>query len=216
MELDKIYSPGDVALVVLTLDGQGEIAFANPQDHYRLRAEWALFLLFAALLLFYGRWTGAKALLSFVFTALAIWKILVPMFLKGYDPVMVALIVITILTIAIVLLVGGWNRRGAVACLGAFAGILTTGLLAWVFTDAFKLHGAVRPFAETLLYSGYAHLDLKRIFMAGVFIASAGAMMDLAMDVAASLDEISFRHPDLSRRELIMSGLRIGGPCPAP
>ncbi len=111
--------------MVLTLNGQGEIAFANPQDHYRLRAEWALFLLFAALLLFYGRWTGAKALLSFVFTALAIWKILVPMFLKGYDPVMVALIVITILTIAIVLLVGGWNRRGAVACLGAFAGILT-------------------------------------------------------------------------------------------
>ncbi len=30
------------------------------------------------------------------------------------------------------------------------------------------------------------------------------------MDVAASLDEISFRHPDLSRRELVMSGLRIG------
>ena len=34
--------------------------------------------------------------------------------------------------------------------------------------------------------------------------------MDIAMDIAASLEEIRHRHPDLPRRELILSGFRVG------
>ena len=36
MDRDKIFSPNNVALVVLSLDEKGEIVFVNPQAHYRL------------------------------------------------------------------------------------------------------------------------------------------------------------------------------------
>jgi hypothetical protein len=32
--------------------------------------------------------------------------------------------------------------------------------------------------AETLLYSGYTHLNIAHLFISGIFLASSGAMMD--------------------------------------
>ena len=61
-----------------------------------------------------------------------------------------------------------------------------------------------------LLYSGYPHLNLTDIFTASVFIACSGAVMDLAMDIAATMDEIKHRHPGIGRLEHMRSGLRVG------
>ena len=210
LEMDKIFVPGDVALVVLTRNDQGEITYALPQDHYRLRLEIILFVLFAVLLLALAGVTGAKALLSFVLSALMIWKVMVPAFLNGYNPVLVSLGVVSLLCAVVIFLVGGFNRKGLVAFLGSLAGVVTACVLALIFTKLFHLNGAVKPFSETLLYTGYAHLDLSSIFVAAVFIASSGAMMDLAMDVAASLDEIKSKAPDITRKEAAASGLRVG------
>jgi uncharacterized membrane protein len=210
MDKDKIFAPGDAALAVLTLDREGEIVNAHPQDHYRLGLELLLLGLFALLLVAFGGWTGLKALLSFLFTALAMWKVLVPMLLKGYEPVLLSLGLVAGLAAAIIFLVAGPTRLGVVAFLGAFLGVLTSCLLAQHFTDAFHLHGAVLPFAETMLYSGFAHLDLTAIFVAAVFLAASGAVMDLAMDVAASQQEVVRKHPGLSRWEVFTSGLRVG------
>ena len=210
MELDKFFSKGDSALVVLTLNPEGKIISVNPQDHYRLDLELVLFGLFVALLLIFGGLTGARALMSFIFAGMLIWKVLAPAFLNGYDPILISLLVVAALTSAVIFLVAGLNRKGLVAFLGSMAGIATACILSLIFTSAFHLHGAIKPFAETLLYTGYGHLHLGRILSASVFIACSGAMMDLAMDVAASIDEISFRVEDISRRELIVSGIRVG------
>jgi uncharacterized membrane protein len=139
-----------------------------------------------------------------------IWKIVIPGFLAGYDPVWLALGVVALLTGSIIFLVGGVNRRGLAAFAGAMLGVATTCLLAVYFTDKLAIRGAVMPFAETMLYSGYGHLDLARIFVAGVFFASSGAVMDLAMDVAASMDELAAHTPDLTFRRALKSGLSVG------
>lgn len=87
--------------------------------------------------------------------------------------------------------------------------LLTCGLATW-FTHMFWMHGAVRPYAEMLLYSGYFGLRLTDIFVASVFIGCSGAVMDLAMDIAATMDEIKLRHPDIGLVEHMRSGLRVG------
>ncbi len=210
MDRDKIFQPGDRALVVLSLDADGRIIYVNPQAHYRLGLELWLLGLFALALLLFGGWTGAKALLSFVFSALMLWKILVPLMLDGYDPVWLALGVVAVLTGAVIFLVAGPTHKGMVAFLGAFLGILTSCGLALYFTSEFHVHGAVLPFAETLLYAGFGHLNLQRIFVAAVFLAASGAVMDLAMDVAASMHEVVSKKPDIGRWEAARSGLTVG------
>lgn len=210
MDRDKLFSIGDNALVVLSLDANGDIRFVNPQAHYRLGLELSLLAIFALALMLFGGWTGAKALMSFVFAALMLWKILVPSLLKGYDPIIVSVAVVAVLTSVIIFLVAGLTRKGVVAFSGAFLGILTSCAMTVFFTKNFHLHGAVMPFAETLLYSGFAHLNLTKIYISAVFIAASGAVMDLAMDVAASLDELVKKKPDMAMFEIITSGLRVG------
>ncbi|MFP4349440.1 MAG: YibE/F family protein [Thermodesulfobacteriota bacterium] len=209
MELDKVFAPADIVLVVLTLR-DGDILYANAQDHYRLHTEAILLGCFALFLIGFGGWTGAKALLSFLFSALMIWKVLVPFFLKGYDPIPVSLGVVMGLTGAIILLVAGVSRRGLTAFLGSVLGIGVTCALALIFSGGFHLHGAIKPFSETLLYSGFAHLDLTRIFLASIFMASSGAVMDIAMDIAASMDEVADKKPNLSFKDALGSGLQVG------
>ncbi len=209
MDMDKRFAVGDHALVVLSLEN-GTISHAVAQDHYRLSMEGILFGLFALLLLVFAGWTGAKALLSFVFSGYVIWKLMVPAFLHGHDPILVALILTTLLMAAIIFLVGGLTRRGLAAFLGSLLGIIATCALALAFSGPFRLHGAVIPFSETLLYSGFAHLDLTRVFLASIFIACSGAVMDLAMDVATSLDEVLAANPEMGFGAALASGLRVG------
>ncbi|WP_338668119.1 YibE/F family protein [Pseudodesulfovibrio methanolicus] len=210
LDRDKLFKAGDTAYVILTVDSDGKVIYVNPQAHYRLGLELFLLGLFAALLLIFGGLTGFKALLSFVFTGLLLWKVLVPMLLKGVDPVWLTLCVVALLCAVIIFLVAGINRTGATAFLGAFLGVVASCAMGIYFTGHFHVHGAVMPFAETLLYAGYGHLNLTRVFMAGVFLSSCGAVMDLAMDVASAMAEVVDKKPGISRVEAVWSGIRVG------
>lgn len=210
LDIDKAFSVGDTALLVVTHTPNGAIDTIVPQDHYRIDLELGLLFLFALLLILFGGKTGAKALLSFIFTGLVLWKIFIPSLLLGVDPIWLALTIVAILTGTIIFLVAGLSRMGTVAFLGAMLGVASScGLAVWA-TNAFKLHGAIMPFAETLLYAGYAHLNITQIYVAAIFVAASGAVMDLAMDVAASLQEVVDTHPSISRKEALFSGLRVG------
>lgn len=209
MELDKIFRPGDKALVDLSIDGN-DLVCVHAADHYRLSVEAVLLIVFSLLLFAFGGFTGGKALLSFVFSSMAIWKLLVPAFLRGDDPILFSLVVVTALTVVIIFLVAGINIKGLVAFMGAMMGLLFTCFLALYFSGPFRLHGAVRPFSETLLYSGFPDLNLTRIFLAGIFLASSGAVMDLAMDIASALNEVKTHYPQISMLKLLKSGMAVG------
>lgn len=211
MEFDKLFNVGEKALVVLNLsDDASKIVSINVIDHYRLDVEFWLMILFFAFLICFAGITGVKAILSFAFTGMVIWKLLLPGFLLGYSPVLISLVLVAIITAVIILLVAGVNKKGLVALLGAFSGVLITAILSLFFGDLFNVHGAIKPFSETLLYSGYNHLNLTQIFLASIFISSSGAMMDIAMDIAVSQFEIIEIHPKISTRALIKSGFNIG------
>jgi len=204
LELDKKFKVGDTALVVL---GEDPLI---ARDHWRLGWSAVLFGGFAVLLVAFGGWTGAKALFSFVFSCLAVWKILIPLCLSGWRAGWTSFAVVSVLTAVIMYLVAGWTRKGAAAFVGAMLGVVVSLLLADFFAAALHVNGATMPFVQTLLYSGYVDLDLADVFTGSVILASSGAVMDLAMDIASAVEEVSRHGPGLSRRALALSGLRVG------
>lgn len=209
LEMDKIFAPGENALLVLSLR-DGKIVSAVAKDHWRLGLQGLLLGIFALFLALYAGWTGIKAVLSFLFAALLLWKVLVPLFLRGHDPLLVTLGVLAVLMAGIIFLVGGTNRRSLAAYLGSLGGVAVTCLLALATAPGFALPGAVKPFAETLLYTGYAHLNLGRMFLATICLGASGAIMDVAMDVAASQSEVVAHNPAIGPASLCLSGFRVG------
>ncbi len=209
LEMDKLFQPGDTALVVIKGEN-GRIIAANLIDHYRLDNELILFGLFIFALFYFARWTGVKAVLSFIFTILVLWKVLWPLFLKGWDPIILSLLVICVVVGCVTFLVTGLGRTGLVSFLGTMCGATAACLLAIIFGQLFKVHGAVIPFAETLLHVGFSHIDLTKIFLAGIFVASSGAMMDVAVDIAVAVTELVDKNPAISRQSAVASGMNVG------
>lgn len=211
MEFDKFFLPKDKTLTVLNLnEDNSKIINATVVDHYRIRLEAFLLALFVIILVAFAGWTGIKAMLSFMFAGIAIWKLLLPGLLKGYAPIPLSLAIVALLTSVIIFLVAGTNKKGLSAFLGAMSGVAVTCIMAILFGTLFNIHGAIKPFSETLLYSGYNYLNLTEIFLAGIFISSSGAVMDIAMDISASQAEVYQANKGISRKELRRSGFEVG------
>lgn len=210
LEFDKMFKPGDEAWVLLELDSSNEVIFANMVDYYRIDQQIFLIGLFVILIIAFSGFTGVRTLLSCSFALFSIVKILIPCLLKGIPPLLVALMVGNLLTVITLLLVAGCNKKAYTAIISSMICSLMTCLLAVVFGDLFKMHGAVMDWSESLLYAGYQHLDLTAIFQAGIYLACSGAILDLSIDISAALDEVIKNNPSVSRANLIKSGLSIG------
>lgn len=209
LESDKIYAVGDIALVVVSYDGD-TILSVNMIDHYRIDKEAALFVIFAVVLVVFAKGIGLRSILSFAIAVLAIWKILVPKCLDGANPIILGFVIVTMLTIVIISLVYGYDKRFMAATSGVLLGVITTCIFGVVFTTQFKIHGAVMSYSESLLYSGYEYLNLTQIFMASIFVGASGAIMDIAVDITSAVYEVVQKKPDISKKDAMMSGMNVG------
>ncbi len=210
LDKDKLFSPGDTAWTIIERDTEGKIIFVNLVDHFRLDKEILLIGLFALLIIIFSGYTGVRTLLSFAFALLAIWKLLIPLMLKGYPPLLVSLGLGCLITVTTLIMVAGLTRKALAAICGAMACSLITVILAQIFTSYFGIHGAVMQGSESLLYSGFQNLDLTAVYTSAVYLACSGAILDLAIDISAALNELVVHKPEITRKELIRSGLTIG------
>ena len=209
LEQDKIFAVGDKILVTLDYTGD-QIRVATLVDHYRINYEILLVGIFIIFLVGFSGVVGIKAILSFIFTILSMWKILIPLFLIGYNPVIIGMTTTIILICVTIGLVYGIDRRSLAGIIGSLSGSIVTCLMALFFVSKFKIHGAVMSYSETLLYSGYENLNLTEIFIASIFIASAGAVMDVAVDITSAVAEVVEKKPDITKVEAIKSGINVG------
>ncbi|MGN0619959.1 MAG: YibE/F family protein [Ruminiclostridium sp.] len=209
LETDKLFTPGDTAYVRIS-SRDGEILSVSITDHYRLPWELLLVGIFVAALILFAGQTGLRAVLSFILTILMIWKIVVPLYLGGVSPIISGIGITALLSVIIVSLVYGFDRRAAASSLGIIIGLGFTAALGAVFTRLMNIHGAVMSGSESLLYCGFQDLNLTEIFMAAIFIGSSGAMMDLAVDITSAVDEVIRKKPDITPWEAVKSGITVG------
>lgn len=210
LESDKIYEPGDRALIVISVGKDGEPTNIIMSDYYRLDKEILLAVIFIVFLVIIAGANGFRAVFSFIMSVLLIWKVLVPLYLNGYNPIGTGLMVTAFLTVMIIYFVYGFDIKALTAIMGSLLGTLTTCIVGAVFTDVFKIHGAVMSHSESLLYAGYQHLNLTAIFMSSIFIGASGAMMDLAVDITSAVNEVVEKKPDIDWKEAFRSGMNVG------
>ncbi len=206
---DKIFKAGDKALAMVASDSGG-IVSVSMVDHYRINYEIILVVIFAVVLIIFAGKIGLKSMLSFVISILCIWKIIIPGYLDGINPIWLGIGILILLTTIIEVFVFGFNKKSLAAISGSMLGIVTTCILGIIFTNLFKIHGAVMPNSEQLLYCGYQHLNLTNIYIATIFIGSSGALMDISTDITASIIEIVKQKPDITFKEALKSGLNVG------
>lgn len=172
---------------------------------------YALISLFAITVIIIGGVKGIKSLVSLIFTLVCCVYLMVPLFLRGVNP-MIAGILMAVLSITVtLLLVSGVNRKTITAILGTVSGVVIAGIIAYLFGELSNLSGITMSDSESLMYIAEdTGLKIKGLMFTGILVGSLGAVMDVAMSISSSIFEINNVNNKVSFKELFKSAMNIG------
>lgn len=172
-------------------------------------------LIFALLYLLVLCWIGGKqglrGALGLIYTVAAIFYLFIPLVYLGYSPFWMAVLVCLLTTFVSMTLIGGFSRKTLAATLGTSAGVIIAGLVAMAFSLFSGISGWNVSNIEHLMTLWYTeNIRVGDLLFAGLLISALGAVMDVAMSISSTMQEILQQRPDISRKELIKAGFRVG------
>lgn len=205
----KVLAGDDVILSLDVADHVLKEAFIS--DIARDRHLKYLLVIFIGSILLIGARQGIKTILSLTVTGWAVVKILLPAILAGKDPLLITVLVCSGITIITHMLITGFTRKSLAAISGTVTGIVIGGVLARYVIIATRISGLSSEESRLFFYS-YAEgkLDFTGLLFAGIVLGSLGAVMDVAMSIASSINEIHRANPELTFQALVRSGLNVG------
>lgn len=209
VDMDTLYKEGDTILMALQIK-EGRVVNTVPLELYRQTWILILFLFFVVSLLLFSGMIGLNALLSFLLSVIVLWEVFIKGLLAGQNPLMLTTLTVTILSAIIIFLVAGLTKKGVSAFISTIFGLLVTLVLTHFFGGQIAMQGLTQAYVNTLVVSGYYNLDVQQIFYAAVVLGASGAAMDIAMDIATSMNEVKDKKPDIKFKELMDSGFNVG------
>ena len=198
-------------MTVIAMRSQaGALASCTVYSYDRSKAVVGFLVFFCTLLILIGGSKGLKSVLALFLTFASFLFFFFPLLLHGVAPILAAVITATIILSLTVWLICGQTKKALAAGIAAFGGVLAAGLAAEGFGAATHLSGYNVTNIEALLFVAQnTRIDVGGLLFAGILFASLGAVLDIAMDVAAAVAEIAETRP-ASSRELFASGMRVG------
>ena len=178
-------------------------------DIERTGALYFLTGIFFLLLLLIGRKKGVFSFISILATAGLIFFGLTPMILAGVSPILASLLVCVLSTVITVYLVGGFNRKSTSAVLGTVFSLLFAALLSLLTIKLATLTGFVGE-ESMFLYTTRHDLDFTGILSASIMLAALGAVMDVGVSIASTINEIHETDNSLGIKDLFTSGMNVG------
>lgn len=201
---------GDNIIVRIMTDEDGAY-YASVFNYDRGIVVGAFVLIFFVLLAILGGKKGIGALIGLLFTLSCIWFILIPAIITGLPVIPVTVIVIGVTSAGALLLLNGLSRKTFCAVLGCFIGVLTAGIIAALVGAITPINGFNMTEAENLiLYGADKGLKISGLLVCGVLISALGAVMDVALGIASSVNELRINNPKATAKELFKSGMNIG------
>lgn len=206
-----IFKPGDKMLLRMFEDEEGQIYSLQISEKLREGYVFAAVTGFLILLMLIGGKHGVKSVISLIFTVGIIIYVMVPLTLKGYNPILVSTSICVVTTLITIALIVGKNKKTLAATLGTIIGLVIAGLLVFVVGNASSLTGLSGEEAQMLAYIPQnVSLDFKGILYAGILIGALGAIMDVTVSVSSAMFEVQTINPSISRKDLIKSGMNVG------
>lgn len=201
--------------VVVHVEPQSEfVTDADDVDFFitdirRDGALWLLVGIFAIFIIVIGKHKGVRALLSIVLTVMLIFSLMMPLVLHGVSPIFAALLVGILSTVLTIYLVAGVNYKSTSAVLGTTSSLLIAGMLAILTIHLAHLTGFVSE-DNMFLHSVRPDLNMQGILAAAIILSALGALMDVGVSIASTINEVYLTDTSLSVKQLFKSGMNVG------
>ena len=179
------------------------------QDRDRMSSLRWLILLFAVTVICLARVRGLLALFAMGGTVLMLVKFIAPSVLDGNDPVLVCVVAAAAIAYFSLYFTHGFSLMTTVALAGTLTALGLTLGISWIFFELAQFSGYSSEEAFVLPFLAES-LDVRGLLLGGTIIAALGALDDVTVTQAATVLELSARNNELSTRQLMISGLRVG------
>lgn len=203
------YDIGDEVVVSASLEPDS--TFIAVSDLYRAPVLALLLGVFAAAVTIVGGWRGVRSLLALALTLAVILRIVVPLILGGWDPVWVAVVAATGVTVTTFLLTEGVRVHTFAAAMGTFVALACTALLAVAF-DSLARFTALRGSEDAtyLQAIGIVDIDLGGLILAAIIFGALGILDDVTITQASVVNELRDADPSASRWQVAGRAMNVG------
>ena len=198
--------------IVVRVDTKGNGSYEFSVYNYdRAPILYGFIAIFLAALCIIGGKKGFKAMAALIYTMISIFFILIPMIMRGHSPIAVTMFLVIVTTIACLIIIDGVNAKTLSAIIGTISGVFISGILALIVGKLIHITGFNMEQAESLLLvRGDGGLKIKGLLICGILLSALGAVMDVAMSIASSVNEIHTVNEKLNWKQLFVSGMNIG------
>ncbi|MCK8817469.1 YibE/F family protein [Natroniella sulfidigena] len=196
-------------VILVSRDTNGRVDQIQLHDVARDRGLFYLTAIFLLLLLLVGGKAGLKTIITLAFAGVIIARFMLPLLLRGYDPIFITSISAIIIIIPSLLIIGGFNEKSVAAIIGTATGVAIAGILTLWVGEVSHLTGFNSEEAM-MLFNLEQDINIRGLLFAGIIVGSLGAVTDVSMSVASAISEISNSNPSLRVHSLMIGGLNVG------
>lgn len=192
---------------MVNIEGQETVTYA---DFERRPVLAFVFLAFVAMLLFFSRWQGVRALLSLALSVAAILFVLVPALLAGYDATLTTIGISAVILALALFGTHGINPRSVIAFGGTYGAVLITGMVAYPSVHIMRLTGFSSDAAVYLNFSTNGQLDLVGLLLGSIIIGILGALDDVSITQVSVVEELKGANPNFTFTDLYKRASVVG------
>jgi uncharacterized membrane protein len=168
-----------------------------------------LALLFAGLVVLFGKLRGALSLVGLGLSLAVVLAFMVPAILDEKSPLAVAVVGSLAVMLATILLAHGTGPKSLAAILGTAASLVVTVGLAVLFTDLTHLTGLATEEA-TFLRVNDSGVSLDGLLLAGMIVAALGVLDDVTVSQSSTVLALRAANPTQSFRQLFTRAMDVG------
>ncbi len=196
-------------MISLQPNPEGGEPLAYLESFDRRAAVYWLIALFVLMMVLLAGWQGFKIAFSIFLSVMIIGLVLIPAFLKGINPVPIALGLSVVLTAISTGFSTGWNKKSLVTSIGTLGGVLVAYLISMLFANWTHLTG-LNSEDDRMFFDNNPTLNPQALLFAGIIIAAMGVVEDVAVSIASGVAEVRQANPNLTFTQLFRSGMVVG------
>lgn len=170
-----------------------------------------LSLILLALMILIGGYRGMRSFISLFLNFGVLMFTIFLMLGPQMNPVIITLISCAIISCINLFFINNVDQKTATAFLSTIVTIVLLIVLIEVIVNVSMIQGYGEEETEELaVFSLFVGIDFVKIGASVMIISTIGAITEVAISITSSMGETMKHHPSISRKDLFLSGMRIG------
>ncbi len=210
MPRELFYREGDTVFIGISrTEGADAVEYVSIYDVDNTTGIIVLCVLFLASIIAVSRLKGLLSMLSLLITIVLIFFVMIPLTLRGYSPLPIAMAISLFAIVITIPVITGFQKKTLAAILGSGSGVLLAAILAVLSGWMMHLSGIVTNEMLTVFYASGVVINIRGLALAGIVIAALGAIMDVCISIASATEELFRVHPDISAGQAFRSVFNV-------